>query len=332
MMKKRLFILLTTLLFACSMSYGQFSFKCKSWERCRMDDNLDLVDCGDEVIETSMFDVNEAETMIVHTTSDTKTAYYVKSSEPMDSGFTFKVKSDTGNDYILIFLPSDMEVLLLFSDDEDTYVVMFMVDKIYMEEPEVPEVQLDPQECYDKGNEYYDKQDYAEAVNWYRKAAELGHAKAQNDLGWCYQKGLGVTQNSYEAANWYRKSADQGYSVAQNNTGFMYECGYGVTQNYFEAAKWYRKAADQGYATAQSNLARCYQKGNGVTQSYYEAVNWFRKAADQNYATAEYYLGNAYYDGYGVVQSYTEAKKWYQLAADQGDSYAIKAMDRLNGY
>ena len=34
---------------------------------------------------------------------------------------------------------------------------------------------------------------YAEAVKWYRKAAEQNHAEAQYNLGWIYYEGKGVS-------------------------------------------------------------------------------------------------------------------------------------------
>ena len=38
----------------------------------------------------------------------------------------------------------------------------------------------------------------------------------------------------------YRPLADQGYDGAQNNLGFMYANGQGVTQDDATAVKWYR--------------------------------------------------------------------------------------------
>ena len=89
-------------------------------------------------------------------------------------------------------------------------------------------------------------QDYAEAVRWYRKAADQGNADAQFSLGYMYDNGQGVPQDYAEAARWYRKAADQGDADAQFNLGYMYDKGQGVPQDYAEAARWYRKAADQG--------------------------------------------------------------------------------------
>ena len=54
------------------------------------------------------------------------------------------------------------------------------------------------------------KQDHAEAVRWYRKAAEQGDADAQCMLGVAYENGRGVKQDASEAVWWYRKAAEQG--------------------------------------------------------------------------------------------------------------------------
>ena len=83
-----------------------------------------------------------------------------------------------------------------------------------------------------------------------------------------------------EAVKWYRKAAEQGYARAQNNLGIMYDDGYGVPEDDTEAVKWYRKGATQGYAPAQTNLGHMYDEGEGVPQDDVEAVKWYRAAAD----------------------------------------------------
>jgi TPR repeat protein len=45
------------------------------------------------------------------------------------------------------------------------------------------------QSDFDKGFAAYEAGDYAEAVKWYRKAAEQGDADAENNLGWMYARG-----------------------------------------------------------------------------------------------------------------------------------------------
>jgi TPR repeat protein len=66
-------------------------------------------------------------------------------------------------------------------------------------------------------------QDLAEAVKWYRKAAERGDAAGQFKLRECLETGQGVEQNMGAAVGWYRKAAKQGHSSAQRKLGMPQE-------------------------------------------------------------------------------------------------------------
>ncbi len=81
-----------------------------------------------------------------------------------------------------------------------------------------------------------------------------------------YRKAKGGPHDDAEAVKWYRKAAEQGDGDAQFNLALMYYNGLYVPQDYAEAAKWYRKAAEQGHAKAQYNLDLMYGKGLGVSQ------------------------------------------------------------------
>jgi TPR repeat protein len=88
-----------------------------------------------------------------------------------------------------------------------------------------------------------------------------------------------VPQNDAEAVKWYRLAADQGDARAQFNLGFSYDNGRGVPQNHAEALKWFRLAADQGNANAQNDLAVMYAKGEGVPPDFVRAHMWFNLSA-----------------------------------------------------
>jgi TPR repeat protein len=45
------------------------------------------------------------------------------------------------------------------------------------------------------------------------RAAEAGHAAAQNNIGLSYLHGLGVEQDDKKAFKWFEKSAKQGLQV-----------------------------------------------------------------------------------------------------------------------
>jgi TPR repeat protein len=96
-----------------------------------------------------------------------------------------------------------------------------------------------------------------------------------------YRHGQGVPQDYAEAVKWYRLAAEQGNASAQSNLGVMYRLGRGVPQDNAEAVKWYRRAAEQGNAKAQSNLGVMYGLGQGVPQDYVQAHLWFNLAASR---------------------------------------------------
>jgi TPR repeat protein len=61
-----------------------------------------------------------------------------------------------------------------------------------------------------------------------------------------YMNGNGVIQDYAEAVKWYRLAAEQGYANAQNNLGLMYEYGQGVLQDNILSHMWYNIASANG--------------------------------------------------------------------------------------
>ena len=98
-------------------------------------------------------------------------------------------------------------------------------------------------------------EDDAQAVAWYRRAADQGDADGQFGLGLMYRTGQGVPQDFTQALAWYRQAADQGHATAQYNLGFMYANGQGVPQNYVEAHKWRNLAASRVTGDKQKEYA-----------------------------------------------------------------------------
>ena len=115
----------------------------------------------------------------------------------------------------------------------------------FKEKPDKPE---DP---YLSGKRCFEEKKYEEAVKYFRKAAERGHADAQYQLGMCYEFGFGVEKDLSEAVKWFRKAAERGHADAQYQLGMCYDCGRGVKKDLNEAVKWFRKAAAQGNVDAQ---------------------------------------------------------------------------------
>ena len=144
------------------------------------------------------------------------------------------------------------------------------------------------QHLYDLGIEYFNSQNYENAIECYSKAAELGLLEAQNELGNMYYFGLGVERDYLKAFNYYRNAAKAGYVDAQNSLGECYLLGKGVDRDNEEAIKWIKRAAEQGNVFAQNSMGEFYFRGvAGLSQNYTEAVKWYQKAANQGDENAQ---------------------------------------------
>ena len=80
---------------------------------------------------------------------------------------------------------------------------------------------------------------------------------------------------------WYRLAAEQGDASAQNNLGFMYGKGRGVTQDYVQAHKWYNLAAsrllpgeDRDRAAKNRDTAEANMTPAQVTEAQRLAREW----------------------------------------------------------
>ena len=65
-------------------------------------------------------------------------------------------------------------------------------------------------ELNDQGMTAYRARSYASAAELFRKAADMGYAPAQYNLGYCYKYGDGVPRDLAVSAEWFRKAAEQG--------------------------------------------------------------------------------------------------------------------------
>lgn len=161
-----------------------------------------------------------------------------------------------------------------------------------------------------------------------QQAAQSGDPAAESGMGDYDQS----QNDGVQACAWYWKAAKQGYGNAENNVGNCYENGIGVARDPAQAVWWYSQAAQQGNSAAESNLGAAYTDGNGVERNYPAAAAWLQKAANQDFPDAEYNLGNLYYNGYGVEKSYEWAAYWWKKATDQGSVDGVLALTGTNQF
>jgi len=134
--------------------------------------------------------------------------------------------------------------------------------------------------------------DFAEAIDWYQRAAELGDAGSMYELG-CIYFGFhdipGRQLRDYSRATiWFQRAANLNYIPAFTQLGVMYNSdgSLGVPEDHAMAARYFLKAAQAGDAQAMDNIGVMYSQGKGVPKDIDEAVRWWRKAVEVDGAGA----------------------------------------------
>lgn len=163
--------------------------------------------------------------------------------------------------------------------------------------------------------------DRAEALNWYRKAADQGHARAGTAL-----LRIDENQRRFEKT---QAQAGSGDVEAQYSLGTMYLTGTGTGVDLKLAQHWLSRAAATGHVKAQFKLGHLYYVGLGDDSDPKAALEWFGKAAETNYPPALYYLGDMYTNGVGVTRDYDLARSRYEQARDAGFTPALQALKQL---
>ena len=119
--------------------------------------------------------------------------------------------------------------------------------------------------------------DPAQAVLWFRKAADQGMVEAQTDLGVAYAMGDGVEQDYAQAAGWFRKAADKGYGQAQNALGELYDQGKGVPQDYVLAHMWLNLAVAHASSVARRERVGAKMTAAQIDDAQKMARDWVEK-------------------------------------------------------
>ena len=187
-------------------------------------------------------------------------------------------------------------------------------------------------ETFNRAVERYEAKDYTSAVRLYTVAAELGHAGAACNLGYCYQTGIGGDKDYRRAVAYYRMGAENGSSAAMMNLGICYLKGQGVPYDYKKAKECLLYAKEHGHTAADAMLVdmaarkkrkeaqRIYSQSTAVYHrgEVEEAIRMRVTAAQMGSARAQYILGCHFEFGEGLPEDRAKANRWYTKAAESG--------------
>lgn len=201
------------------------------------------------------------------------------------------------------------------------------LDGVFSEVPPAIEIKSRNEDRFELGYRAYKEGKYTLAALLYSLAAKDGYARAQNNLGVCLERGLGVGQDEKAAVMWYDLAARGGYPMAWLNLGDCYRYGRGVAVDEAKAFSCYLTAAESGHARAQYVVGNCYFDACLVDRNMPEAMKWYEKAALQGYGDAMEKINSIRADmtklyNYGVSAyqkgKYEDAVKFYMIAAECG--------------
>lgn len=169
---------------------------------------------------------------------------------------------------------------------------------------------------------------YETAARALRKAATKGDLRAQNNLGYLFEHGLGITQDYIQALQWYSRAAEGGLADAQYNLATLYHYGRGVAQNHKAAYEWYLQAAGAGFADAQYMMGESLRMGWGTSKDGISALSWYLKAAKKAHAAAQLMAGYLYLSGEGWRSEPQKAVVWAELARLNGEPQAAALLSQ----
>ena len=110
-------------------------------------------------------------------------------------------------------------------------------------------------------------QDYAKALDWFRRAARKGHNGGNFYMFQLHRLGQGTKVDHKRAFSYLRKSAADGHPFATYYLGDMELLGLGTKRSPKVGVKHVREAAEQGFAKAQLRMGILYHEGRDLPKN-----------------------------------------------------------------
>jgi TPR repeat protein len=140
------------------------------------------------------------------------------------------------------------------------------------------------------------------------KSAAEGYAPAQTTFAFI----LDLAEKDAQAVHWYRQAADSNDAGGLYGLGGMYAKGEGVEKDPIKAGQLIKQAAQLDHAEAMRYYAKALESGNlGFDAAPRLAAEWFQKAAERGDKPSMHRLKQAYTSGQlGLPVDADKARAW----------------------
>jgi hypothetical protein len=125
------------------------------------------------------------------------------------------------------------------------------------------------------------KPDYETANKWLKIGVDRNDPWSLHSLGYHTLYGLGTKIDPKASAQYYLKAAQLGYAGSENNVGWAYYEGKGIKRSIPDAVFWITRSAEQGEPFAYGSLCEMYYAGDTFAKNNIEAYKWCKLAVDQ---------------------------------------------------
>ena len=160
--------------------------------------------------------------------------------------------------------------------------------------------------------------------------ADPAQAKELYKLGYAYEMGRDVEKDPVKAMEYYLRAAEMGHAPAFTRIGLLYRSGEGVERNAEEAMKWLMEAIELGDANAADFYAEMHMNGQGIEKDPETALYWYVYAAEHGSHRGQYNAGRIYYEGKIVPQDLERARELLMMGGDRMLPGAVKLLEELD--
>jgi hypothetical protein len=164
----------------------------------------------------------------------------------------------------------------------------------------------------------------AEVLEAYELAKEYSHRPRPN----------AQMKDAAKAVEYFNRAAKLGHPASQEKLARMYLAGEGVEKNLAEAIAWFKRAAEHPDSKGPKvALAQIYLSGKDIPPDEAEGERWLRRfiADSPREMDGEYLAGNWYARGRIIPKNSEKVVYWLRRSAAKGHFLAQRRLNQLVG-
>lgn len=167
--------------------------------------------------------------------------------------------------------------------------------------------------------DYFDEWAFPMAAGYAARAAQAGSAEARRTLGFMYDEGIGVGQDSGRAAELYAEASRGGDGYAAFNLAGLHRKGAVLLSGEEECNHLLILAAERGVIEAGAALGDRL----AVVDRDEEALTWYLWSAERGDPGSMFAAACWYRDGIGTPRDLVQAMRWYFTMLDHGNGDGV---------